>query len=684
MSRLRSVLQSETGECGLACLVAICNDFGLRVDIGDLRRRFSLSTKGCTLTTLIQHAEALELSARPLRLELNEIGQLRMPCILHWNLNHFVVLERVSKTTVSIMDPAFGLRKLSLEAVSRHFTGVAVELIPSQNFHGGKEGQRLQLRDLLHRTIGLRTALTKIFLLGIALEAFALIAPVFNQLLIDEVLVTSDREFLYMLATGFGLLIVVQTSIEVFRTWIVVRVSADIRLQWVNGLFSHLVRLPATFFEKRHAGDITSRFGSIVTIQQTLTAGLVTAILDALMGIMAIGIMLAYSPTLALIAITAMAAYGGLRRLFYTPLREAHAEHLTLAAKENSHFLETLRTIVPIKLFGQETPRRTQWQKLMVEVIDRDLKTQNIDLLFTITSTFITAVAALWLLTLGAIQVMENRLSVGMLMAFSSYAGIFSARVTNLITYSMELKMLELHGDRLADIALEKEESRAAIETDLHRIRPHLKLHNIGFRYADGEPWVLRNLNLEVTPEESIAIIGRSGCGKSTLIKIMLGLLSPTEGEVLIDGIPVKQLGLCSYQQLIGTVVQDDSLIAGSIAENITFFSSKPDQMLLETCAQTAAIHHEICSMPMGYQTLVGDMGSNISGGQKQRILLARALYKQPKLLIFDEATSHLDAVTEKYIIQQLDRSQLTRIHVAHRAETIASAQRVVTLEKLH
>ncbi|MEG1767646.1 MAG: peptidase domain-containing ABC transporter [Comamonas sp.] len=680
MSRLYPILQAEAGECGLACLAMICNALGSRVDISDLRRRLSISPKGSTLATLIRHAESLGLSGRPLRLELDEISRLRMPCILHWDMNHFVVLQSVSRRGVRILDPAVGARKLPIEAVSRHFTGVALEFTPTPDFHAIKEQRRVPLRDLIRHTRALRMALVQVFFLAVALEVFALAAPFFNQLLIDEVLVTSDREFLYLLATGFGLLLLVQTAIEVLRSWVILRISADVRLQWLNGLFTHLIRLPAPFFERRHLGDITSRFGSIVTIQHTLTTGIVTGILDALMAVMSLAIMIAYSPLLTLSAVTAVAAYAVLRWLFYAPLREASAEQLVLAAKENSHFLETLRAIVSVKLSGHETARRTRWQKLVVDVIDRDVKTQVLSVLFATASTFISGAAALWLLTLGATQVMDNQLSVGMLMAFSSYAGIFGARINHLIGYAVELKMLGLHGERLADIALEEAQPLPTVATDVQRLRPHITLRNLSYRYADGEPWILRHLELDFVPGESVAIVGPSGCGKSTLVKLLLGLLSPTEGEILIDGIPVQRLGLSTYQQLIGAVVQEDSLMAGSIAENISFFHPEINQRRMKRCAHTACIHEEILSMPMGYQTLIGDMGSSLSSGQKQRILIARALYKQPKLLILDEATSHLDMQNEQRIIERLDPLHLTRIYVAHRAETIASAQRVVAL----
>ncbi len=265
-------------------------------------------------------------------------------------------------------------------------------------------------------------------------------------------------------------------------------------------------------------------------------------------------------------------------------------------------------------------------------------------------------------------------------MAFSSYAGTFSGRIFSLIDLFVNLKMLSLHSERLADIVLEETEQEAAIETDITRLKTDITLKNLKFRYAEGEPWVLNGINLAIPAGQSIALVGPSGCGKTTLCKIILGLLKPTEGEVLLDNIPIKQIGLNAYRQLVGTVMQDDVLLAGSILDNISFFDAHTDAARVEQCAKQAAVHEEITAMPMGYQTLVGDMGSSLSGGQKQRVLLARALYKQPKILALDEATSHLDIANEHRVNQALGQLQLTRIMVAHRPETINAAERVVEL----
>jgi ATP-binding cassette subfamily B protein RaxB len=280
----------------------------------------------------------------------------------------------------------------------------------------------------------------------------------------------------------------------------------------------------------------------------------------------------------------------------------------------------------------------------------------------------------------GARLVMANELTIGMLIAFASYQATFTGRMQALIGYAFQWRLLGLHSKRLADIALEPPEAEPPVETDVQRLAPRIELRNICFRYADGEPWVLKDLSLRIEPGESVAIIGPSGCGKSTLIKIILGVLPPTEGEVLIDDVPIRRLGLRNYRKLVGAVLQDDQLLAGSIADNIACFDPQPDDRRIEAAARVAAVHDEMNRMPMGYQTLVGDLGMSLSGGQKQRVLLARALYKRPQILVLDEATSHLDLFNERRVNQAITGLRLTRIVVAHRPETIASAGRVVSL----
>lgn len=682
---MKTILQSEAAECGLACLAMIASHHGHHVDLSELRRRFSISIKGATLPNLIRYAAALNMSARSLRLDLDSLGELQLPCVVHWNMNHFVVLRKVrrtlrGKTMLSIIDPAGGERNMTLEQFSRSFTGVAVEITPTPEFELREEARRVSVGELTGRVHGLRSAIVKVIALALTLELFALVQPLFNQFVIDDVLVSGDMELMTVLVIGFGLVLFTRTAIDLARSWFLMRWGMDISIQWSMRLFSHLTRLPVAYFEKRNLGDIVSRFGSIGSIQSTLTTLFVESFLDGLMALLALVMMLLYSPVLTVIVIGSVAAYGVLRWLFYAPLREASKERLMLAAKENTHFLETVRAITPLKLFSREAERRAVWQNLKLDVQNRDIQTQKLSILFRIMNTGISGVQTLAVFYVGASLVTQSALTVGMLMAFTSYSGTFSGRLFSLVDVFVNVKMLGLHAERLSDIVGTAPEQEVALETDITRISPSVSLRNVKFRYGDSEPWILDGINLDIAAGENLALAGPSGCGKTTLCKILIGLLEPVEGEVLVGGIPLRQLGLRAYRQMVGTVMQNDVLLAGSILDNISFFDTTAEMQRIEHCARMAAIHDDIAAMPMGYQTLVGELGTSLSGGQKQRVLLARALYKRPMILALDEATSHLDLGNERKVNQALASLSVTRVMVAHRPDSLRAASRVVTL----
>ena len=682
-SKLPLLLQTEATECGLACLGMVAGFHGYRTDLAALRGRFPVSLKGATLAQLMHIAQQMDLATRALKLELEDLGQLRLPCVLHWNFNHFVVLKQVSGKSVTIHDPAMGLRTLSLDEVSRCFTGVALELWPNPGFQPQQQKQPVRLTALLGKISGLYRSFAQILLLALSLEVFALLSPFFLQWVIDNVIVSADRDLLTTLALGFGLLMLMQEAVGAIRSWVLLYMGTTLNLQWRANVFSHLVCLPVQYFEKRHLGDVVSRFGAIDQIQRTLTTSFLEAILDGLMTVITLVMMFIYSPLLAWIAIGVMCLYALGRWVWYRPLRDATEEQIVHAAKQQSHFLETVRGVRAIKLFQRQDERRSSWLTLVVDQINADLRTQKLQLLYKLLNGLLFGIEKILIIWLGARLVMDGNFSVGVLMAFNAYKDQFGSRVSALIDKFFELKMLQLQGERLADIVLSEPEATqgrlAASETGA-ALLPSLQVSNLRYRYSEHEPWVLDGVNLTIEPGESVAIIGPSGCGKSTLINVLLGILPPVEGDVCIGGVSVKQMGLDRLRGMVGTVLQDDVLFAGSIADNISFFDLHADPKWVEECARKAAIHADICSMPMAYNTLVGDMGTVLSGGQKQRILLARALYKRPAILFLDEATSHLDIEREQQVNAAVKSLKMTRIIVAHRPETIASAGRVIVL----
>jgi ATP-binding cassette, subfamily B, bacterial CvaB/MchF/RaxB len=689
---MKLVLQSQVSECSLACLAMVAAAHGQHFDMAELRRRFPVSLKGANLQQLTSYAAALGYSSRPLRLDLHELREIKVPCILHWNLNHFVVLKGVGRESLTLLDPAVGERRVALVEASRHFTGVALELTPNAEFKCADIAPRLSLRQLTGRVQGLWRALGLIFVVAVVLQLFAIVAPLFNQMVVDGAITAHDTDLLAVLVLGFALLLVVQTVLGLARSWMVLVLGQSLSLQWTGNVFAHLVRLPVDWFEKRHLGDITSRFSAVGAIQQTVTTALIEAVLDGIMVLAALCMMLLYSPQLTGVVVVAIVLYGLVRWASYIPLRDAASERLVISAREQSHFIETLRAITPLKLFGREEERRARWQNLIVDVQNRDVRTGRLEIGVSTANTFIFGIENLLVFWLAAKMVMATQLdgggsgsapfTIGMMFAFVSYKGQFTGRITALINYTVQLRMLGLHTDRLADIVLtapERDTLQGNLpENDLAHLQPSLELRNVSFRYGEGEPWVLRNANLRVDAGQSVAVTGPSGAGKTTLLKVLLGILKPSEGEVLYGGVPVRQLGLANVRRCIGTVMQEDALLTGSLADNIAFFDVQPDQTRVESCARLAQLHDDIVRMPMGYSTLVGDLGTGLSGGQKQRLLLARAMYRQPSVLALDEATSHLDIANERAVTQALAQMRLTRLVIAHRPETIAGAQRVV------
>ncbi|MFO1326375.1 MAG: peptidase domain-containing ABC transporter [Rubrivivax sp.] len=679
--RVPVLLQTEAAECGLACLAMVASAHGLETDLTALRRRFSVSMKGMTLADLVRLADALNLQSRAVRAELDELAQLQTPCILHWDLNHFVVLVSVNRGVAVIHDPAHGQRRLKLAQVSPHFTGVALELMPGPGFEQRRERRDLTLRELLGPVSGLKRALAQVLALALALEAFVLLTPFFMQWVVDDVLVSGDRDLLLTLGVGFALLVGMQVLTAAGRAWAVLVLSATLNLQWLLNVFAHLLRLPVEWFEKRHVGDIWSRFGAVQQIQRALTTSFVEAVLDGALVVLTLGMMAIYSGRLTAVALAAVAVYGLLRWAFMRPLRAATEEALVHEARQNSHFLESLRGVQAIKLFGAQADRRTRFAALVSDTMNAEIATRRLELAMTLAHRLLFGLERVAVIWLGALLVLERSLTVGMLFAFFAYKEQFALRVSGLIDKLVALRMLRVQGERLADIVLTPpEDAGHSTPTPPADVAAGIELVDVSFRYADGEPAVLQHVHLRVEPGESVAITGPSGCGKTTLLKIMLGVHAPTAGEVRIGGVPLQRLGLAHWRAMVGVVMQDEPLFSGSVADNISFFDPHADRAWIEQCARVAAVHDEIMAMPMEYQTLIGELGSALSGGQKQRILLARALYKRPRILLLDEATSALDVERERVVNHAVRQLALTRVIVAHRPETIASATRVVAL----
>jgi ATP-binding cassette subfamily B protein RaxB len=675
-------MQTEAAECALACITMIAQYHGHNVDLASLRRRFSTSLKGVTLTRVIEISRVLGFETRPLRAELNYLSHASMPCILHWDMNHFVVLNRVTRKGLEIIDPARGSYLMPFIEVSKHFTGVVLELIPSADFTPVKERQRISLRVLTGRITGLRRVLTQVFGVALAIEVLALVLPFQMQWVVDQVLVSSDTSLLLVLTIGFAIVIAVQTGLTVARGWIISWLGATLSAQWINNLFCHLLKLPLDYFEKRHMGDIVSRFFSVRSIQTTITGHFIEAVLDGLMGSMALIILCIYSLPLTALVLVSFSIYVLLRWALYRTLWRVSEEQLIYGARQQTELMESVRGVQAIKLANKQSERSTRLANATLEATRRDMQCQRITIAFGAINQGLFGTQRIMLIALGAYLTLQGKFSAGMLIAFVTYADQFTSKIAQLVDRMVDFRMLRLHAERIADIALAVPERHAhGIHSGL-KPEPRLDIRNVSFRYAEDDPWVLRHLNIQILAGESVAIIGPSGCGKSTLAKLILGLLEPTEGSIEVGGIDIKVFGLENYRYMLGAVMQDDELFAGSIADNISFFDLRAEATVerIQEAARAASIHDDIIAMPMGYESLVGDMGSVLSGGQRQRLMLARALYGQPKILVLDEATSHLDVDCERRVNEYIAGGQMTRVIIAHRQETIRNAGRIIKI----
>jgi len=679
--KIKMIHQSDAAECGLAALAMVAGAYGLNVSLAKLRQQFPLSLKGAQLNHMIHIAQQLGFSARPLRLDMEDFGKLKLPCILHWDFNHFVVLCKVRRSKVTILDPAAGRREMLLSECSEHFTGIALELTPDNGFIPERAAPAITLRQLTGPIDGLWSALGMILVLSLALQVFVVLAPFFMQWVVDHALVAADRDLLMVLGVGFGLAVLLQIGIGLLRGWSVVYLSARLGQQWMSHVFAHLLRLPLDFFEKRHIGDVVSRMASVQEIQKAVTTSFVEAIVDGLMVVVTFAMMLLYNWKLALISMLAVCLYCAIRVAVYRPFRERTEKQLVAAAKQQTHVLESLRGIQSLKVSGQESQRRAVHENLLADAINHEVVLSKMGLGFASASQFVFGLERIAVIWMGAVLAMRNIFSVGMLIAYLAYKDQFAQRMGALIDKWIEFRMLRLHGERLADIVLVEPEDAEPLPELPPPASTRIVVENLSFRYSDAEPWVIKDCSFSIEPGESVAIIGVSGCGKTTLLKLMLGLLKPESGTISVGGVDLHQSGPHNFRHMAGTVMQDDQLFAGSVAENISFFDADFDLSRIEAAARLADVHEEIVAMPMGYHSLIGDMGSSLSGGQKQRIILARALYRQPKLLFLDEATSHLDIMKERSVNQAISQLELTKVMVAHRRETIQSAGRVLVME---
>ena len=672
LGRTPLVMQSEQAECGLACLAMIAGHHGRIVGLPELRLRLGDAGLGIGLRELMQLAATLGLHARPLRLEPGELRELRCPALLHWDLDHYVVLDRVGRRGITILDPARGRTELDWTEVDRHVTGVALELIRGPEFSRGGEVPRMRIADFWTRSSGLLRNLFGVLGLSLALQLVALASPLYVQLVVDEALVKADALLLEVLVLGFGALALLSVAVNWVRGRLVLHAGAAIGFQMAANLLHHLLRLPLRWFERRHLGDIVSRFGSLAPVQGLLTQGFAVALVDGVMAVTTLMMMIAYSGTLTLVVCGALLLYGLLRLATLAEYRRRQQATIAAAAEEETVFLETLRCIETLKAFGREEERHAHWQNRQARTVNAEVAQGRLGLTISAANGVLFSLENLAVVYLAALMVLDGAFTVGMLYAFMSFKGQFTGRMTTLLDGIAGLAVLRLHLERLAEIGYEPPEIEADTTTAgpalVRRGRVALRTRDLSFRFGEELPWVFEGLDLAL-PEGGLTLItGPSGCGKTTLLRVLCGLLPPSRGALWADGRPVAGPGLRSWRGRCAVVLQEDRLFTGTLAQNVAFFDPDPDPALLHACAAQVGLGPIVDRLPLGWQTQIGEGGTGLSGGQRQRLLLARALHAQPDALFLDEATAHLDHESALEVSDLLGCLAMTRVLVTHDA----------------
>ncbi|HEC2577288.1 TPA: peptidase domain-containing ABC transporter [Raoultella ornithinolytica] len=678
------IIQSESTECGNACLSMICGFYGKDIDLFNFRNRYGSTSQGATLNVLAAIAQKAGLKTRALSLDIAEIKELRLPCILHWSLNHFVVLVAIKEKRFIIHDPALGRRVVHLQELSENFSGIALEAWPDSDFRQEKQRSRLKLLDLMHNMVGLKSALIKIFMLSVVIETVNLLLPMGTQIVTDHVITAHDENLLLVICVGLMFFTIFKTWVSMIRAWVSLKLNTLTDVQWKTSFFDHLMSLPLAFFEKRQLGDIQSRFASLDIIRATFTNSIVTGMIDSIMTIGLLIMLSLYGGWLVWVVLGFTVCYAIMRALTYKFYRTVSEELIVKRARSGSHFMESLYGIATIKSLNLKNRRSQHWLNTNIDVSNAGLKQTRFDMLFGGINTFINSADQVVILWLGAQMVMDNTMTIGMFMAFNAYRGQFTQRAASLIDLTMQLKMLSLHNERISEIVYSEPEVDSPLRNVFEEnVGVSLEVRDLAYQYDLLSKPVFSNVNISVAAGESVALVGVSGIGKTTLLKVMSGLLTPERGEIFIGGFDINKIGINNFRSNIACVLQEDRLFSGSITDNISGFDDEVDEALVIECAMQCNIHEEILRMPMGYETIIGELGAGISGGQKQRLLIARALYQKPRILFMDEATSHLDINNEKIINAAIESLNITRIIIAHRPSTIACADRIIDLAKI-
>lgn len=680
------VRQIGERDCGAACLSMIGKYYGRSFRVPTLRDMAGTTREGASLRSLADTAERLGFRARPVRTSLAHLSRTTLPLIAHWGGNHFVVVYESRRGRVVVGDPALGLRRMTEEEFARGWTGFALLLEPSAELAPSEDSPSL-LRRFVPVVRPYWPLLAEVLVCSLLLQVLGLAPPLFTQVILDRVVVHHDVPMLNLMLGGMVVVVVFQLLTSILRQYLLVYAVRRIDVSMSVQFLSHVLRLPTRYFEDTRVGDIVARFAETEHVRELLTGTATMAILDALTIAVYTFVLLAYNAVLTLILLVTVPFFALLSLLITPLLRTNFRASFEAYSEAQSHLVETVSGVQVVKSACAERPVRWKWEELLLKHIRLQFQTMNFRLLLESLGTVMQMTVTTALLWYGARLVIADRLSVGQLMAFMALSGTLMGSMLRIVRVWDTVEGARLSLERLADVLDTKpEEPLGAVPLPyLPRVEGHLRFEKVTFRYSEqARANALENIDLEVLPGQTVALVGRSGCGKSTLIKLLMRLYEPTSGHIKVDGQDLDRVDIDSWRRQVGLVAQESFLFSGTIRENIAL--GYPDAAFEEVqkAAVLAGAHEFISELPLGYNTMVGERGASLSGGQRQRINLARALLHDPRVLILDEATSALDTESERAIQRNLEGVLRGRtiLVIAHRLSTVRHADRIVVMDR--
>src|SRR6266446_9064896 len=689
VKRIRKVdhiMQIDEMDCGAASLGMICRHFGRKVSLARIRQLCHTATDGTSLKALCRAAIELGLAARALKISLRNLPNLPLPSIVHWEGNHWMVLYDVDEKFVRVADPAVGLRKLPRHEFDQKWSGYAALFDYTIAFEQAPES-KATLSWLLPFFAKFRRTLVQVVLLSVAVSILSLLFPVFTEMVVDKVIVERDLGLLSTILVGMGAaLFFVQASSlaqEYLLSFAAVRLDTAI----LDFLSRQLLALPMTYFSSRRTGDIQRRLDGARQVRQFAVGSGIGALLALVQLTGALCLMIIYSPSLTLAFLATTPLYGGLMYFSRKVLRPLFADVEENQGKYSSHQIDAIKGIEAVKAAAAESVFRDTMLNEFLSVSKKIFRSSFIMMSYDSVLQTIGMLSTAIFLWVGAHQVINGSLSIGGFVAFSSLTAMAMSGIMRTLGIWDSMQFASVLLNRLNDIfEQEPEQGRDRSRlSPVHSLEGRIELRNVSFKYGGPEsPNILNGITMQMAPGQMVALVGRSGCGKTTLIKLIAGLLEPTEGTILFDNVDLKTLNYRDVRRHIGMVLQENHIFNETIARNISFGDAEPDLDRVLWAAQAAAAHDFLMRLPLGYETKIGESGLSLSGCQKQRVAIARAIYNNPPVIIFDEATSALDTESERAIQDNLGRLMAgrTTIVIAHRLSTVREAHAIVVLEK--